>query len=149
MTMTTSVGNFVGKWWVHWVDGAKDWLQKGWRIDIGTGGPAGDSVPELTETYNVCVGFAVIDAENQTVKLSTEDHEGEQPLSFMLVGNQLQWKGYYGQQPLWIYISLSETTLEGKSYYSVYGSTTWGDPDQVGIWGGNGTPPPPPDPRPV
>ena len=147
--MSVSVGNFVGKWWVHWVDGVRDWLQKGWRIDIGTGGPAGDSVPSFTGEYNVCVGFAVIDMEDHKVALSTEGHEGEQPLYFVLVGNQLQWKGYYDQQPLWIYISLSETTLEGNTYLSVYGSTTWGDPDQVGIWGGNGTPPPPPDPGPT
>jgi hypothetical protein len=146
--MSVSVGSFVGKWWVHWVDGAKGWLQKGWRIDIGTGGSAGDSVPSFTGGYNVCVGFAVIDIEEHKVELSTEDHEGEQPLYFMLIGNQLQWKGFYDQQPLWIYISLSETAFEGVTYPSVYGSTTWGDPDQVGIWGGNGTPPPPPDPDP-
>jgi hypothetical protein len=146
------IGTFVGKWHIQWTVGVEQkLLQKGWLLLIGTGSDFGDRAPFLTEEYAVCVGFAVIDPQDPSapVQLSTDGQDGHQPLVLRLTGEQLRWKGYYGQQPLYIYISAAETlTPGGKTYVNLYGCTTHGDPDQVAIWGGSGTPPPPPEPGP-
>lgn len=142
-----NVGDFVGKWHIQWTSGvAEKLLQEGYLLLIGTGSAFGDRPPLLTGEYAVCVGFAVIDPQGRTVELSS-DGEGHQPLLLRLTGEQLRWKGYYGQQPLYIYISAAETwTPGGRKYVHLYGTTIHGDPDQVAIWGSSGTPPPPPEP---
>jgi hypothetical protein len=153
-----SVADFVGCWEFKWMDSQKEWLQQDWLLLIGTGSGWGDSPPFLTAEYAVCVGFAVLsqDAEGNftVVELSTESGSGHQPLVLRLTGDQLRWKGYYRApdeepQPLYIYISTAETWVpDGRSYTHLYGSTTYGDPDQVGVWGASSSPPPPPPPSP-
>jgi hypothetical protein len=145
------ISTFVGLWTIQYTGGVEGtFLQDGWRLYIGTGGLYGDQKPFLTEEYAVCVGFAVVDAgdpENPVVQLSTDGQDGAQPLVLRLTGEQLRWKGYYKQKPVYIYISAAETLVPGgKNYVHLFGSTTYGDPDQVAVWGGSGNPPPLPDP---
>jgi hypothetical protein len=152
-----SVADFVGNWQIGWVDSAKEWLQQGWLLLIGTGSGWGDTPPFLTAEYAVCVGFAILapnqDGTYSILELSTDDPSGHQPLVLRLTGDQLRWKGYYKAsedslaQPLYIYISTAETWIpDGRRYTHIYGSTTYGDPDQVGVWGASSSPPPPPPP---
>jgi hypothetical protein len=149
--MSVSIGDFIGAWKIDWVTGAEPWFQPGWTLLVGTGSTYGDSVPSFTGEWQVCVGFSVLDsAQPDQVQLSTEldQQERNQALFLLLYGDQLRWKGYYKGKPLYIYISLSETwTPGGNRYLTLYGSTTYGDPEQVAVWGGSGTPPPPPPPE--
>jgi hypothetical protein len=144
-----NIGTFIGKWYIQFTGGVA-WLQEDWILMIGTDSEHGDKPPFLTEEYAVCVGFTVLDLKDQNpVQLSTEDHPGNQPLVLRLTGEQLRWKGYYKQQPLYIYIAAAETwTPVGEKYTHIFGSTTYGDPEQMAVWGGSGTPPPPPEPEP-
>jgi len=143
-----NIGTFIGKWYIQFTGGVA-WLQEDWILMIGTDSEYGDKPPFLTEEYAVCVGFAVLDLKDGSpVQLSTEDHPGNQPLVLRLTGEQLRWKGYYKQQPLYIYIAAAETwTPVGEKYTHIFGSTTYGDPEQMAVWGGSGTPPPPPAPK--
>lgn len=151
-----NIGDFVGRWDIHLTQGVdgNTFLQEGWDLFIGTGSASGDLPPKITEDFSVVVGFAVIDPQepDHPVRLSTDPADGEagnQSLWLRLAGEQLRWKGYYKGKPLYIYISAAETlepTLD-KSIH-LYGSTVWGDPDQVAVWGAGATPPPPPDPGP-
>lgn len=147
--MSVSIGDFIGAWKVDWVSGADPWFQQGWILMIGTDA-YGDSKPSFTGEWQVCVGFAVL-SQSDVIELSTEVDQPDrnQALKLLLYGDQLRWKGYYKGKPLYIYISVSETwTPGGTRYITLYGSTTYGDPDQVAVWGGSGTPPPPPPPDP-
>ncbi|HSF38344.1 MAG TPA: hypothetical protein VLT87_01045 [Thermoanaerobaculia bacterium] len=141
--MSVNVGDFIGSWNVQWVSGRQPFLQEGWTIFIGTD-TRGDHPPSLTGEYAVVVGFTVLNGQDQ-VELSTTPSNGEepphQPLELLLDGDTLRWAGYYEQQPLHIYISLSVAQTTGDPYLSLYGSTTWGDPDQVGVWGADARPP--------
>ena len=143
-----NIGTFIGKWYIQFTGGAA-WLQEDWILLIGTDSEHGDKLPFLTEEYAVCVGFTVLNLKDESpVQLSTENHPGNQPLVLRLTGEQLRWKGYYKQQPLYIYIAAAETwTPAGKKYTHIFGSTTYGDPEQMAVWGGSGTPPPPPAPK--
>ncbi len=145
-----SINDFVGTWYIQYKSGAPSTpLQNGWRLEIGTG-EYGAREPFLSAEGAVCVGFALLDPQDlsQPVVVATDDHDGNQPAVLRLTGEQLRWKGYYGQQPAYIYISAAETvTPGGETYINLYGSTTYGDPDQIAIWGGSATPPPPPDPK--
>ena len=158
-----SMADFVGSWNIGWVASQKEWLQKDWLLLIGTNSGWGDSPPFLTEEYAVCVGFAILsqdeNGEYSVVELSTEKDSEHQPLVLRLTGEQLRWKGYYKPEPdpesgeptqalpLYIYISTAETWVpDGRRYTHIYGSTTYGDPDQVGVWGASGAAPPPPPP---
>ncbi|HEY9422868.1 MAG TPA: hypothetical protein VIW92_15760 [Thermoanaerobaculia bacterium] len=149
--MSVSIGDFIGAWKVSWVDGQNPWFQPGWILMMGTDSAYGDLAPSFNGEYQVCVGFAVVDqTQANPVLISTglEQEERPQALQLLLSGEQLRWKGYYGGVPLYIYISLSETwTPAGNRYLTLYGSTTYGDPEQVAVWGGSGTPPPPPPPE--
>ena len=147
-----NIGNFVGSWRIQWRDGVEGHgMEKDWTLMIGTDSEHGDTPPDLTAEYAVCVGFAILD-ENGVVKLSTvpPDEETGQPQALLLrlTGEQLRWKGYYEGQPLYIYISAAEVwTPGGASYVHLYGSTIHGDPEQVAVWGGSGTPPATPPPQ--
>ncbi|MEP7012276.1 MAG: hypothetical protein ABJC13_18290 [Acidobacteriota bacterium] len=138
--MATSVKDFVGIWRVRWVTGENPWLQEGWTIALGTGNEAlGDTAPYLDGEFQTCMGFAVLDGE--TTKLSSkEQDEYRQPLALLFVGDTLRWTGWYEGQPLRLYISFSSTkNLSGETTYaSLYGSATYGDPDQVSVWGADG-----------
>lgn len=152
--MSVSVADFVGSWGIGFVDNQHGEVVKNSVLLIGTGSGWGDRPPELTDEYEVCVGFALLapdaDGSYYALELSTEANEAEenhQPLLLRLSGSQLRWKGYYKQKPLYIYISTAETWIPGSErYLHLYGSTTYGDPDQVGVWGASSTPPPPPPP---
>ncbi|HSK80955.1 MAG TPA: hypothetical protein VLQ45_31170 [Thermoanaerobaculia bacterium] len=140
--MNVNVGDFVGSWTVQWVSGRNPFLQYAWTVLIGTG-TNGDTPPFLSAEYAVCVGFTVMDGSAR-VQLSSTPNPGDdphQPLALLFDGNTLRWSGYYEQQPLHVYISLSTAQTTGDSYTSLYGSTTWGDPDQVGVWGADARPP--------
>ena len=140
--MNVNVGDFVGSWTIQWVSGRDPFLQYAWKLLIGTE-TDGDTVPRLSPEYSVLVGFTVLDS-NGRVQISTTPNPGvdpQQPLEFVFDGHSLRWSGYYEQQPLHIYISLSRVETLGDSYTSLYGSTTWGDPDQVGVWGADARPP--------
>jgi hypothetical protein len=150
--MSVSIGDFIGTWKVNWVDGENPWFQPGWILMIGTGSGYGDEPPSFTGDWQVRVGFAVLDLTQSStpIQLSTDQDQEDrhQPLELLLYGDQLRWKGYYETKPLYIYISLSETwTPGGDRYLTLYGSTTYGDPEQVAVWGGSGAPPPPPPPE--
>lgn len=138
--MATSVKDFVGVWTVRWVTGENPWLQEGWTIALGTGNETwGDKEPFLDAEYQTCVGFAVLDGE--TSKLSSNDQdEYDQPLALLFSDGTLRWSGLYEGQALRIYISFSSTEdPSGEvTYTSLYGSTTYGDPDQVSVWGADG-----------
>jgi hypothetical protein len=150
--MTVNIGDFVGAWKVNWVDGLAPWFQPGWIVMIGTHSSYGDLPPGFTGEYQVCVGFAILDpTQANAVQLSTglDQADRNQPLRLLLTGDQLRWQGYHDGKPLYIYVSLSDTrTPSGDRYLTLYGSTTYGDPEQVAVWGGSGTPPPPPTPPP-
>jgi len=77
--------------------------------------------------------------------MSTDDPEGNQPAVLRLTGEQLRWAGYYNQQPAYIYISAAQTLTPDGNYTNLFGATTYGDPEQVAVWGGSGTPPSTPD----
>ena len=62
--------------------------------------------------------------------------------SYRLVGEHLQWTGYYNQKPTRIYISAAQTATANGGVVYLYGSTTYGDPEQVAVWGGSATSPP-------
>lgn len=146
-----NIGSFIGTWEVQYKSGAAGSpLQDGWLLMIGTGSTYGDKMPFLDGEYSVCVGFALIDPANPAapVVISTEQHEGEQPAVLCLAGEQLQWIGYYHQQPASIYISAAQTPTVSGKVVNLYGSTTFGDPEQMAVWGGSGTPPPTPSPTP-
>lgn len=147
------IATFVGTWYIQHKSGAEGTpLENGWILEIGTG-RFGAQPPFLTEEYAVCVGFALIDPQDPTnpIVLSTDGHEGEQPALLRLTGDQLRWKGYYNQQPTYIYIAAAVTLVPvgpvGENYVHLFGSTTFGDPEQMAVWGGSGTPPPPPSPK--
>jgi len=149
-----NIASFVGTWYIQLRDGSADQgMQKNSTLLIGTGSEYGDKPPFLNEECAVCVGFAVLD-QNGVVQLSTDPPDGsgstrQQDLVLRQTGDQLRWKGYYLQQPLYIYISAAETlTPGGRQYVNLFGATTYGDPDQVAVWGGSGTPPAePPTPK--
>jgi hypothetical protein len=142
-----TINDFVGRWYIQYKSGAPDTpLRNGWVLEIGTGKNGADA-PFVSAEGAVCVGFALIDPQDGSspVVISTEDHDGHQAAVLRLTGEQLRWKGYYGQKPAYIYISAAETwTPGGDRYVNLYGSTTYGDPDQIAVWGGSATPPPPP-----
>jgi hypothetical protein len=145
-----NINDFVGTWFIQHKSGNPNTpLQNGWILEIGTG-KYGAKKPFLSAEGAVCVGFALLETSTSPpevkVIIATDDHEGNQPAVLRLTGSQLRWKGYYNQQPAYIYISAAETvTPEGKTHINLYGSTTFGDPDQVAVWGGSGTPPSTPD----
>jgi hypothetical protein len=151
-----NIADFVGSWVIQLRDGPGDHgMQKDSTLWIGTGSEYGDTPPFLSEEYAVCVGFAILD-ENGVVELSTAppgdpSDPGSTPNQALVLrqtGEQLRWKGYYMQQPLYIYISAAETwTPGGKQHIHLFGATTYGDPEQVGVWGGSGTPPSTPPPN--
>jgi hypothetical protein len=99
----------------------------------------GASSPSFNEQGEVQVGFALLSSTGEV--LLPKDGE---PIYLTLVGNQLRWHGSYENQELNINVALAEIFRNDNnggpsvSYY-LFGSTVYGDPDQVGIWGASGT----------
>jgi hypothetical protein len=141
--MGISVKDFTGTWYVWWVDGESSFLQKGWKIVLGTT-TDGAREPFLSEEYQVLMGFSILSPNGDgtwTPVFSTQD-EQQQPLELLFADGSLRWIGGYHGQPLRIYISACEAnTMGGERSLSLYGSTVLGDPDQVGVWGANDRPP--------
>lgn len=142
--MNNNIASFLGTWYVKWATGQRiesgqpPYIAAGYTMLIGTD-TQGDFPPRLTGTYDTAVGFALLD-ENGTVVLSSED-ENHQPVQFLFLDGTLRWAGYWTGQPVRIYISLGETVSPGGVHtYSIYASTTYGDPEQVGVWGADGNP---------
>jgi hypothetical protein len=142
--MANSIAFFVGTWYVKWATGARvesgqdPLIAKGYTLYIGTGAN-GDFAPQLTDDYNIVVGFTLLDAEGGVV-LSSSD-QGHQPVQLLFTNGALRWTGWWEAQPVRIYISLGETVApNGVTTYSIYASTTYGDPEQVGVWGADGNP---------
>ncbi|HEV2855069.1 MAG TPA: hypothetical protein VHC97_19910 [Thermoanaerobaculia bacterium] len=156
--MSVNIGDFIGSWKINWATGPGNVLNDAVLL-IGTGSGWGDAVPWLTGEYQTAVGFALVEG-GQLVHLvndsgtsiplsSSAEQEGNQPLYFLYDGNQLRWTGFFNELPLRIFISAAEIQLaDGDRFLSLYGNTIYRDPDQIGVWGGTGTPPPdPPSPR--
>jgi hypothetical protein len=158
-----NIGNFVGTWYIQWRAGVEGHgIQEQWTLMIGTGSQYGDRKPFLSADYVVSAGFALLDQEG-VVQLSTDppaagvptapqdQGENEQSLALRVVGEQLCWNGSYKERPLYLYISAAETWMPGgRKSVHLYGSSTYGDPEQMAVWGGSGTPPstpPPPTPE--
>ena len=159
------VGNFVNSWGIKWRDGVEGHgIQQGWTLLIGTGSDYGDSEPFFSPSpdYEVRVGFSMINQDG-AVELSTEPpgprvprapgyRQPGQDMSLFLIGEQLCWRGELGVEiggellirPFEVYISVAPTLAGGEKTVKLYGSSTWGDPEQMAVWGGSGTPPPSP-----
>jgi hypothetical protein len=141
--MGINVKDFVGDWYIWWVDGGNSFLQKGWKIVLGTT-QDGAKEPFLSPEYQVLLGFSILSPNGDgtwTPVFSSGDQQ-QQPLELLFADGTLRWAGYYGGKPLRIYISACEaSTTVGDSSIALYGSTVVGDPDQVGVWGAGDRPP--------
>lgn len=141
--MGINVKDFTGTWYVWWVDGQESFLQKGWKIVLGTN-EDGAKIPFLSPEFQVLMGFSILSPGSDgtwTPVFSTQDQQ-QQPLELLFADGSLRWAGYHNGKPLRIYISACEAnTAVGDSVISLYGSTVLGDPDQVGVWGANDRPP--------
>lgn len=136
--MSMTINDFLGTWSVRWVSGQDPWMSASWTIQIGTG-QDGACVPFLNADYATCVGFAVFDANGQSVLSSDEQPDHNQPLALFYTGETLRWAGAYKGQPLRIFISAAESQMPGgQRSVAIYGSTVYRDPDQVGVWGADG-----------
>jgi len=136
-----NIGLFKGVWSINFATGPLtqpgNTLENLGSIEIGTGNN-GASAPFLSDTdYEVKTGFALLDTSGGVI-LSSDSG----PL-LSLVGEQLRWHGLYEGQELNINIALAmifrkdEEDRGGHPY--VFGCTVYGDPDQVGVWGGSGS----------
>jgi hypothetical protein len=128
--MSTPAEDFVGSWKIQWVSGNGP-FKTGWYLELDEPIPQDDQI---------LVGFTVFDVDGHVQHLETE---AQGPLLLQYTGETLRWTGQFAGQPLYIFVSLAEV----DSTKSIYGATVYGDPDQVGVWGGGaGTPPDPPPP---
>lgn len=141
--MIQNVGPFVGTWKVGMTGNPSGYLQPEYQLVIGTG-KHGDTKPYLNDDYDVIVGCAVLDAKGKPVDPPAGGPQ--QPLLMLFANGTLRYVGYDGESPLRLYISVAEAiTASGeKTYPAIYGTTTTGDPDQVGVWGAETSPPPSP-----
>ena len=105
---------FRRDWYIQWVTAREAWSAEG--LDGSPSAPDsehGDRQPFLTEEYAVCVGFAVLDDGRDQIRCRssrpTNQRKASSRCCSCLAGEQLRWKGYYKQQPLYIYISAAET----------------------------------------
>lgn len=137
-----NISSFMGIWPINFATGPLtlpgNALENLHTIEIGTG-TNGASAPFLSDSdYDVKIGFALIDTSGGVIFSSDSG-----PL-LSLVGEQLRWHGPYEHKELNINIALAEVYRDhdiDRGFYSyVFGCTVYGDPDQVGVWGGSGTP---------
>jgi len=139
-----NISSFMGVWPINFATGPLtlpgNALENLRSIEIGTG-TNGASVPFLSDgDYEVKIGFALIDTSGGVIFSSDSG-----PL-LSLVGEQLRWHGPYGQPPLELNINIAlaevyrDHDIDRGFYPYVFGCTVYGDPDQVGVWGGSGTP---------
>jgi hypothetical protein len=142
--MIANIKNFCGVWKLTQVAGTVGFWAPGYLLEIGTG-RGGATAPYLSPEGDVCAGFAVLElTPGGFVEVLSSADGQNQLLEFVLVDGVLRWIGSYTDQPLSLYISLCERqTLRGKRYLYLYGSTVFGDPEQVGVWGAEANPPAP------
>jgi len=135
--MARNINRFKGEWHIWWVQGFQPVLKQTGRICIGTGAE-GTAEPYLSESGEVSTGFAIYEPDGTLYASSTEWG----PL--VMGGGQLRWEGPDKDGlPLRIYISIAEGLSKEGPFFSLYGSTLRGDPDQVAVWGANDGPPNP------
>lgn len=132
--MSRSINQFVENWHVWWVDGESPVLKQAYKLAIGT---EQGTEPFLNENGEPSVGFVLSQPDGLLV-LSSFEHG---PL--VLQDGSLRWNGAASDgAPLRIYISLAESlSKDDKVSFSMYGTTLYGDPEQVAVWGANDTPP--------
>lgn len=142
--MVQSVKPFVGRWHVGMIGNPAGFLQPGYQLLIGTG-KHGAKEPALNDDFEVVVGCAVLDSKGEPA-LAGEG--SDQALEMLFANGTLRYAGYYKDAPIRLYISMAEAiSPDGVTTYpAIYGTTTSGDPDQVGVWGAEGNPPPSPEP---
>jgi hypothetical protein len=137
-----NISSFMGVWTINFATGPLTQpgkaLENLGSIEIGTG-DNGASAPFLCDTdYVVKIGFALLDTSGVVI-FSSESG----PL-LSLAGEQLRWHGPYEHRELNINIALAEIyrddEIDHGFYPYVFGCTVYGDPDQVGVWGGSGMP---------
>jgi hypothetical protein len=143
--MVDNIGPFLGEWNVG-MTGTTGYLKQGYKICIGTG-KFGDSLPFLTEAYKTCVGFAIFNEQGE--KVAATGDSPDNPMLLLFAHGTLRNASYYDGLPVRFYISMAEAEMPtvGTVYPAIYGTTTSGDPDQVGVWGADGNPPPHPKPK--
>lgn len=133
--MSRSINDFIGEWHVLWLDGVNPIVDRHTKIEIGNK-PA---IQPFLLDGQVCVGFAVyLSGSEQPILTSANDG----PL--VLVDENLRWIGQSQDNvEVRIYLSVAEAfTQDNERFFSLYGTTLHGDPEQVAVWGGNGGPPP-------
>ncbi len=144
--MAESVKSFLGTWRINLVASAEPPWEVGYLLEVGTG-QNGAQEPFLNEESQICVGFAILAPNSDgsySPVLSSADSQ-QQPLVLMFVNGVLRWQGYYQTKPLQVFISAADVSAPlGSSTWVLYGTTAAGDPQQVGIWGAEASPPPPP-----
>ena len=121
------VESFVGWWKIQLVSGNGP-FKTGWYLKLDA------PITLNEETY---VPFTIFDAFGNPQDVEAE---AEGPLQLTFNGETLTWCGTAEGQPLNVFVSLAE--VEPKSF--IYGATVFGDPEQVGVWGGGATTAPPP-----
>ena len=130
--MSRNIDDFVGDWYVWWVAGEDPVLHKGWKLAIG---PVIDDPPS--------VSFILSEPDPEGGWRTVLDSKKDGPL--VLVDGSLRWDSPGGTLPadmVRIYISLAEAvTRDDTVFFSLYGTTLHGDPEQVAVWGANDTPP--------
>jgi hypothetical protein len=137
-----NISSFMGVWPINFATGPLTQpgkaLENLGSIEIGIG-DNGATAPFLSDMdYEVKIGFALLDTSGGVIFSSDSG-----PV-LSLVGEQLRWHGLYEDQELNINIALAEIFRKdpedrgGHPY--LFGCTVYGDPDQVGVWGGTGMP---------
>ncbi|MFY9823356.1 MAG: hypothetical protein WAM82_18385 [Thermoanaerobaculia bacterium] len=141
-----NIQSFLGVWRINFATGPLSEpgksLQDLAAIEIGTGNN-GASLPFLCDSdYEIKVGFALLDSAGGVIFSS------DSGALLTLTGEQLRWHGPYRDssglpKELNINIAVAEIfrddAVDQGFYPYLFGCTVYGDPDQVGVWGGSGS----------
>lgn len=125
--MIRTLNEFVGEYTVRHAAG-QGIITAGDRLFIGTG------LHEDPKSDGMKVGVTILDAAGiQKLPLPTRP-----PALFFFVDGTLNHSGYLEDptQPLNLQISLYTYITDGGGLYrAAYGITSYGDPENVGVWG--------------
>ncbi|HWM90850.1 MAG TPA: hypothetical protein VN493_08795 [Thermoanaerobaculia bacterium] len=132
--MSATIDDFVGEWYIRWVDGEDPIVQKAWRLVLEK--PSGSTLQFVLSQPVPGQGWQPV---------LSSDKNG--PLEF--VAGSLRWISDPLDTPpedmARMYISVAEgVTWDEAHFRSLYGTTLHGDPEQVAVWGANDVPPPSP-----
>jgi hypothetical protein len=137
--MVTKIAEFIGEYNVT-TSSEESVLQQGMKLHIGDG-KHGATQPVLTDGYFITVGFAVVDQDGAPVLTTGDEGPTSVPLVLIYEDGTLWWKGFFNNAPLRVYLSLAQgATVGGLPFKAIYGTTLVGDPEQVGVWGADGSP---------